>query len=52
MFQCVFCTWALVIFGEIWYVYSIQVNYKVKGVPIEDWENSILAFEFTNSFPG
>ena len=52
MLQCVFCTWAPAIFEEIWYEYSIHVNYKVKGVLIEGWENSFLAFEFTNSFLG
>ena len=52
MLHFVFCTWAVAVFEEIWYEYSIHVNYKVRGVPIEGWENSILAFEFTNSFPG
>lgn len=28
---------------------TVHVNYKVKGVPVEGWENSILAFEFTDS---
>ena len=42
MLQCVFCTWALAIFEEIWYECSIHVNYKVKGVPIEGWENTFL----------